>query len=195
MTGYLIETIKSKFPGSVLETHAFRGDETVVIQKEALSEVAVFLKDELGFDFLMDLAGVDYLSPPKEGQSPPSPRSAAGVRWDLSANSGEPSAPASAQAGGDRPRFELVCHFYSTKHNYRLRLKCPIAGENPVVDSLTALWAGANWFEREAYDMFGIQFSGHPDLRRILMYDGFEGHPLRKDYPLRKRQPRIPHRD
>jgi len=157
MTSYLLETIKNKFPDDVLETHAFRGDETVILKKEALLKTAAFLKDELGFDFLMDLAGADYL--PRE------------------------------------PRFELVCHFYSTKHNYRLRLKCPIAGADPSVASLTPLWAGANWFEREAYDMYGLKFEGHPDLRRILMYDGFEGHPLRKDYPLKKRQPRIPHRD
>lgn len=157
MSSYLLQTLKSKFPADVLETHAFRGDETAVLRKEALAGAAAFLRDELGFDFLMDLTAADY-----------APRA---------------------------PRFELVCHFYSSKHNYRLRLKCPLEGENPSVASLTPLWASANWFEREAYDMFGIKFEGHPDLRRILMYDGFEGHPLRKDYPLKKRQPRIPHRD
>jgi len=157
MTSYLLETFKAKFPDDVLETHAFRGDETVLLKKEALLKAAAFLKDELGFDFLMDLTAADYL--PRE------------------------------------PRFELVCHFYSSKHNYRLRLKCPVAEADARVDSLTPLWAGANWFEREAYDMYGIKFEGHPDLRRILMYDGFEGHPLRKDYPLNKRQPRIPHRE
>ncbi len=145
MNSYLLETFKAKFPDDVLDTHAFRGDETVLLKKE------------LGFDFLMDLSAADYL--PRE------------------------------------PRFELVCHFYSTKNNYRLRLKCPVAENDARVDSLTTLWAGANWFEREAYDMYGIKFEGHPDLRRILMYDGFEGHPLRKDYPLKKRQPRIPHRE
>jgi len=157
MTSYLLETLKSKFPDAVLETHAFRGDETALIKKEDLLRVAAFLKDELGFDMLMDLTAADYL--PRE------------------------------------PRFELVCHFYSTRHNYRLRLKCPVGGGAPSAASLTGLWAGANWFEREVWDMFGINFEGHPDLRRILMYDGFEGHPLRKDYPLKKRQPRIPHRD
>lgn len=157
MNSYLLDAIRSKFPDDVLETHAFRGDETAVIRKEALLKAAAYLRDELGFDFLMDLTAADYL--PRE------------------------------------PRFELVCHFYSSRHNYRLRLKCPVTAADPEVDSLTGLWAGANWFEREAYDMFGLKFSGHPDLRRILMYDGFEGHPLRKDYPLKKRQPRLAHRD
>jgi NADH-quinone oxidoreductase subunit C len=92
-------------------------------------------------------------------------------------------------------RFEMVYHFYSLKTNLRLRLKAPVSGITPVVASLTPLWSAANWFEREVYDMFGIKFEGHPDLRRILMYDTFEGHPLRKDYPLKKRQPRIQHRE
>ncbi len=157
MTSYLLETFKAKFPDDVLETHSFRGDDTVLLKKEALLKAASYLKDELGFDFLMDLTAADYL--PRE------------------------------------PRFELVCHFYSSKHNYRLRLKCPVPEAGASVSSLTALWDGANWFEREAYDMYGIKFEGHPDLRRILMYESFEGHPLRKDYPLKKRQPRIPHRD
>lgn len=157
MNSYLIDALRGRFPDDVLETHDFRGDETAVVRKEALLKTAAFLRDELGFDFLMDLTAADYL--PRE------------------------------------PRFELVCHFYSTKHNYRLRLKCPVDAADPEVDSLTALWAGADWFEREAFDMFGIRFRGHPDLRRILMYDGFTGHPLRKDYPLKKRQPRIAHRD
>ncbi|MEE8586339.1 MAG: NADH-quinone oxidoreductase subunit C [Acidobacteriota bacterium] len=90
-----------------------------------------------------------------------------------------------------RPRFEVVCHFYSLQHNQRVRLKIPVGGEPPEVDSLSGLWSSANWYEREVYDMFGIRFKGHPDLRRILMYPQFQGHPLRKDYPIGKRQPII----
>ena len=93
------------------------------------------------------------------------------------------------------PRFEMVYHFYSLATNKRLRLKAPLSGPDFEIASLTALWQGANWFEREVYDMFGIKFKNHPDLRRILMYDGFKGHPLRKDYPLKKRQPIIKHED
>ncbi|MBI4447260.1 MAG: NADH-quinone oxidoreductase subunit C [Acidobacteria bacterium] len=89
------------------------------------------------------------------------------------------------------PRFEVVYHLYSLANNQRLRVKAPLGGNEPEIDSLTSLWAGANWFEREVYDMFGIRFKGHPDLRRILLYPEFEGHPLRKDYPITKRQPLI----
>ena len=94
-----------------------------------------------------------------------------------------------------RPRFEVVYHFLSLKNNFRVRLKVPVTESEPEVESLTSLWSAANWYEREVYDMFGIRFIGHPDLRRILMYPEFEGHPLRKDYPLQKRQPLIGPKD
>jgi NADH-quinone oxidoreductase subunit C len=87
------------------------------------------------------------------------------------------------------PRFELVCHFYSMTHNHRLRLKVRIPEKDARVASLITLWPVANWFEREVWDMFGIKFEGHPDLKRILLYEEFTGHPLRKDYPINKRQP------
>ena len=86
-------------------------------------------------------------------------------------------------------RYEVVAHLYSLTHNQRIRLKAPVPDSDPRIDSLMPVWEGANWFEREAYDMFGISFDGHPDLRRILLYRGFEGHPLRKDYPQEKEQP------
>jgi len=89
-----------------------------------------------------------------------------------------------------KPRFDVVYHLLSLSFNRRLRVKLPIAEGKPV-ESLTPMYKCANWLEREVWDMFGIPFSGHPDLKRILMYDGFEGHPLRKDYPIKKRQPRI----
>jgi NADH-quinone oxidoreductase subunit C len=88
-------------------------------------------------------------------------------------------------------RFQVVYHFYSMPKNHRLRVKIPVSGERPHAPTLTGLWPIANWFEREVWDMFGIRFDGHPDLRRILLYEEFSGHPLRKDYPLNKRQPLI----
>jgi NADH-quinone oxidoreductase subunit C len=89
------------------------------------------------------------------------------------------------------PRFEMVYHFFSLAGPRRLRLKARLAKGDLRIASLTSLWKNANWLEREVYDLFGVEFEGHPDLRRLFMYDGFEGHPLCKDYPLRKRQPRI----
>ena len=90
----------------------------------------------------------------------------------------------------ENPRFELVYHLLSLPFNRRLRIKLRIE-EGKQVDSLTSMWGCANWLEREIWDMFGIPFKDHPNLKRILMYDEFEGHPLRKDYPIKKRQPRI----
>jgi NADH-quinone oxidoreductase subunit C len=80
------------------------------------------------------------------------------------------------------PRFEVVYHLCSIKNNQRLRLRAKV-GENESISSVESIWKVANWYEREAYDLFGIVFDNHPDLRRILLWDGFEGHPLRKDYP------------
>ncbi len=96
---------------------------------------------------------------------------------------------------GRSPRFEVVSHLLSLRKGHRLRVKIGVDGEDPWVHSLADLWQSANWAEREAFDMFGIRFEGHPDLRRILMYDSFEGYPLRKDYPVARRQPIVPERD
>jgi NADH-quinone oxidoreductase subunit C len=96
---------------------------------------------------------------------------------------------------GRAPRFEVVYQLYSLTHNHRLRVKVPVPEDDAVVPSATALWKAANWAEREVWDMFGIRFAGHPDLRRILMYPEFDGHPLRKDYPVDRRQPLVPERD
>ena len=96
------------------------------------------------------------------------------------------------------PRFEIVAHFYSLSRGHRLRLKARVGdrdGETVEIDTLTELWASANWMERECFDMFGVKFLGHPDLRRILTYPEFEGYPLRKDYPADRIQPLVQYRD
>jgi len=155
-----IQHLREKFQGRILASHAFRGDETVIIPREGLREIFSFLKADprLDFDFLTDITAVDYL-------------------------------------GKKEPRFEVVYHLYSLRAKHRLRIKIPVPAEDPVVDSLVPLWKGANWLEREVWDMFGIRFSGHPDLRRVLLYEEFQGHPLRKDYPVNQRQPLVPERE
>jgi NADH-quinone oxidoreductase subunit C len=91
----------------------------------------------------------------------------------------------------DGPRFEVVYLLHSLSHNHRIRLKVRVDEDDAVVPSAVDLWPIANWLEREVWDMFGVRFSGHPDLRRLLMYEEFVGHPLRKDYPINRRQPLI----
>ncbi len=95
----------------------------------------------------------------------------------------------------DALRFEVVHHFYSTTHKVRVRLKTRVGADDPTVDSLVALYGSAAFMERECHDMYGIRFRGNHDLRPILLYEGFEGHPLRKDYPKRREQPLVPYRD
>jgi NADH-quinone oxidoreductase subunit C len=91
----------------------------------------------------------------------------------------------------DAPRFEVVYHLYSVPHNHRVRIKAGVEEDAPVVPTAVPLWPIANWLEREVWDMFGLRFAEHPDLRRLLLYEQFEGHPLRKDYPVSRRQPLI----
>jgi len=96
------------------------------------------------------------------------------------------------------PRFEVVCHLRSLDRGHRIRIKARVGdaeGDGAEIASLFPVWKGANWFERETFDMFGIRFTGHPDMRRILMYEEFKGYPLRKDYPAQQTQPLIEYRE
>jgi NADH-quinone oxidoreductase subunit C len=157
-----LQKLQEKYSKEIIETHAFRGDETAVVRPAGLKAIAKFLKEapELDFNFLMDLTAVDYLF-----------FTGGRIQKEL--------------------RFEVVYHFYSLAHNHRIRIKVPVDEKNPEVDTLCDLWASANWYEREVWDMFGIKFRGHPNLKRILMYEEFQGYALRKDYPFNKRQPLI----
>jgi NADH-quinone oxidoreductase subunit C len=92
---------------------------------------------------------------------------------------------------GKEPRFEVVYHLYSLSRNERLRIKSGVPESDCTIDSIVPIWIAADWFERETFDLYGIVFKGHPNLKRILLYEGFKGHPLRKDYPIRQRQPLI----
>lgn len=92
---------------------------------------------------------------------------------------------------GEEPRFEVVYHLYSLEKKHRVRIKARIPEEDPAIDSAVDVWPGIDWYEREAWDMYGIRFRNHPNLKRILMYEAFVGHPLRKDYPKARRQPTL----
>jgi len=89
----------------------------------------------------------------------------------------------------ETPRFEIVYHLYSIYNGHEIRIKVRLEESDPTIDTITGIWVGANWYEREVFDLYGIKFDGHPDLRRLLLYPEFEGHPLRKDYPIDKEQP------
>ena len=156
MSTSFINKIKSNYASVIIDSHDFRGDQTITIKKGSVLELFKFLRDDpdLDFKFLMDLTAVDYLN-----------------RKDA--------------------RFEIVYHLYSLSHNTRLRVKIPVTEHDCSIDSIWSLWKTANWYEREVWDLYGIKFNGHPDLRRILLYEEFKGHPLRKDYPINKRQPLI----
>ena len=184
----LIQAVQDRFPAAVKGSHDFRGDATVLISRESLLDVARTLKDDPAFrmNFLMDLTAVDF-SAFGTKQSPAffaSSGVAVSPSPDIPATDPWPGPPESA-------RFVVVYHFFSLPLKHRLRLEVPLEEDDPEVDSLTPLWAGADWLEREVWDMFGIRFRGHPNLKRILMYDEFVGHPLRKDYPVNRRQPLI----
>ena len=157
------------------------GELTIEVGRENLLDVCRLLRDGdgLGFEMLMDLCGVDYLN---YGSTEWMTESASGSGFSRGVNrrhSGE-SEPAL-----DGRRFAVVYHLLSISLNRRLRLRTFAAdSEPPMVDSVVGIWPSANWFEREAFDLFGILFLGHPDLRRLLTDYGFIGHPFRKDFPL-----------
>jgi len=132
----------------------FRGETTYTIAASDLRLVAKFCRDELSFDYLIDITSIDNF--------------------------------------GEEPRFEIVYHLYSMSDSIHLRFKLKVPEETGAVDTVSDIWPTANWHEREAYDMMGIKFNGHPDLRRILMWEGYPYFPLRKDFPLEGLPSEIP---
>lgn len=143
----IVSRLKEKFPNDVLAEKEFRGEKTLSVKMESLVEICRFCRDDLGFDYLVDIASIDHF--------------------------------------GEYPRYEMVYELYSMAAGVHLRLKALVADEaSPVAPTVSSLWPTADWHEREIYDMMGIKFEGHPDLRRILMWEGYPYYPLRKDFPL-----------
>jgi NADH-quinone oxidoreductase subunit C len=147
MTGpELLDSLSQLFGGKLVQKNEFRGEITYAIAPADLREIAKFCRDDLSFDYLLDITSVD--------------------------NSGQ------------EPRFEIVYELYSLTLAVHLRLKLSVSEAVGAVDTVSDIWPTANWHEREIYDMMGIKFNGHPDLRRILMWDGYPFYPLRKEFPL-----------
>jgi NADH-quinone oxidoreductase subunit C len=184
----LIQAVRDRLPEAIKAFHSYRGDATVIVGREFLIEVARILKEDPAFqmNFLMDLTAVDFSS----FGTKPSPAFFASSGVAVSPSPGIPDPdPWPGPPGPER--YVVVYHFFSLPLKHRLRLEVPVDEADAEVDSVTSLWAGADWLEREVWDMFGIRFRGHQNLKRILMYDEFVGHPLRKDFPVNKRQPLI----
>jgi NADH-quinone oxidoreductase subunit C len=175
--GLVLTKLREKFPDRMISTHSYRGDDTALVKKESILDVLSFLKEDkdMSFEMLMDLTAVDYLKYVDVSDW---------VNRITIEKVGELKAE-------HRSRFEVVYHLCSISRSGRVRIKAPVEEGDPTISSATSLWPIANWLEREVWDMFGIAFKGHPNLKRLLMYEGFQGHPLRKDYPKSKRQPLI----
>ncbi len=175
----LAAAIEAQFGARVKRLPSIAGELTYAVDASQLVEVCTGLRDApgLAFEQLVDASGIDYLDHGRDEWATSSATST-GFSRGVTRLGG-------MAAAGERPRFAVVYHLLSVARNRRVRLRCHcIEGEPPMLDSVARVWASANWFEREAFDLFGILFRGHPDLRRILTDYGFVGHPFRKDFPL-----------
>ena len=174
----MAERVDAQFTGRLTRIASTCGELSYELAADDLIAVCTELRDGAGFRFeqLVDLTGMDYLN---YGQ----------VEWSTLKSTGTGFSRGVARNAelpdASSGRFAVVYHLLSVTNNVRLRLRVRLADNDaPIIDSLVNVWASANWFEREAFDMFGILFNGHPDLRRILTDYGFIGHPFRKDFPL-----------
>jgi NADH-quinone oxidoreductase subunit C len=184
----LSDALQQSF-GSILKSNLVAsGEVTIEVAPSDLLEVCLKLRDDEQFAFeqLIDVCGVDYS---EYGSSEWSTEESTSTGFSRGVNSGVNArlrfGDAPSYVSKDRPRFAAVYHLLSVTKNIRMRVRAYCADDDaPVVPSVIDIWSSANWFEREAFDLFGILFDGHPDLRRILTDYGFVGHPFRKDFPL-----------
>jgi NADH-quinone oxidoreductase subunit C len=169
MSQKVLDALKAAHGHAVHHTESQFGDEIAWVVREQLIPVATFLKNDptMAFDSPVFVTAIDRLDWKPVGV-PPS------QHWTE-----------------DKPRFEVAYQLRSSTHKHRIRIKVAVPEHDPRVPSLAQLWPAFNWQERETYDMYGIRFDGHPDLRRIFLYEEFVGYPLRKDYPKDKRQPLV----
>lgn len=174
----LVKQLGEIFEDSLVACEEALGEVTIEVSKDDLLDICRQLRDrdELAFEQLIDLTVVDYLT---YGQDEWATTEATGSGFSRGREDSQPT-----RKVWQRERFAVVYHLLSISRNQRLRVKCFIKENRPTIPSVIDIWASANWFEREAFDLFGILFTGHPDLRRIMTDYGFVGHPFRKDFPL-----------
>jgi NADH-quinone oxidoreductase subunit C len=187
-TNALAEQLQQKFGDSLQSVTVDTGEVTLEVAPDKLVEVATALRDELGFEMLIDLCGVDYAG---YGRVEWQTRESSGSGFSRGVDAATPGRMTALdddlciEKPREARRFAAVCHLLSIAGNRRLRLRVFAPDDDlPIIPSLTGVWNCADWFEREAFDLFGILFEGHPDLRRLLTDYGFIGHPFRKDFPL-----------
>ncbi len=172
--------VHERFASTIRQSQIAIGQLTIEIAPENIQEVCLALRDDadFAFDLLIDVCGVDYL---QYGLSEWETQSATATGFERGVEVNVFKEPRKLPT----PRFAAVYHLLSIKHNHRIRIRAFLEDDaRPTIFSVFNIWPAANWFEREAFDLFGIMFVGHPDLRRILTDYGFAGHPFRKDFPL-----------
>jgi NADH-quinone oxidoreductase subunit C len=184
----LAELISSEFASTLESQPAIGGELSYLVDPENLIDTCTRLRDSEGtrFEMLMDLCSVDYQ---QYGVDEWATRNASGSGFSRGVFRGAGGHEAADDHEGTQfrapARFAVVYHLMSVTHNWRIRLKAFCRDDDvPVIDTVTGVWSSADWFEREAFDLYGILFRGHPDLRRLLTDYGFIGHPFRKDFPL-----------
>ncbi len=183
----LLETLQTRFADALLDSRLALGEATIEVRTEAARDVFLALRDEFAFEQLMEICGVDY-SAYGVSEWETTEATERGFSRGVVERAIGRSALAVKQAVREpagRARFAAVYQLLSISRNLRLRVRVYAPDDAlPVIPSVVAIWSSADWLEREAFDLFGIVFAGHPDLRRILTDYGFIGHPFRKDFPL-----------
>lgn len=176
----LLELLKTYLGDAIAHADIAHGELTLEIPKEQIKTVAKTLRDHeaLQFDMLIDLCGVDYLH---YGIDEWATDEATSTGFERAFT---PISEVTKNPHWSKPRFAVVYHLLSVTKNWRLRVKVFLTEDAPIVDTVIDVWQSADWYEREAFDLYGILFNQHPDLRRILTDYGFIGHPFRKDFPL-----------
>jgi NADH-quinone oxidoreductase subunit C len=184
-TANLAAKLEERFSNELINCVIDRDEVTLVLPAEHLLSVCKVLRDDEQFAFsqLSDVCGVDYSAYGQVDWSTHETTSTGFSRGRQAADQAQ-DADAVSETTDSNQRYAVVYHMLSIKHNIRLRVRCFLADEYPRIHSVTEIWSSADWFEREAFDLFGILFDGHPDLRRLLTDYGFIGHPFRKDFPL-----------